>query len=672
MTGILLAVLIAVPATGALALPDRSIDTLQRLRQAAVLLGLCLSLGWIVSVAFGFFPAKALIEIAPLVELETGRAELSLSVVVSSVRMGLLVCGLLTLLPPALSSLSVAEVLPRPVFASDAQRGNDATAATVAGDELRLSLGVLSAGSVAMLSGDLVVLAAAWLLLDTLLIRFADLQVAAPRSADSDASNRTGQPARRAPLLNLLRLSSVTLLAAILLAATRYHTTSLPQFVEAAATDAHTDAAIIRNGILVWFALAVAGRAALFPASVWLRSLTDSPSRETLPVVVWATLLPAVGLWLSLTPLLPFGVESCLLIAALSGLSGVMLGAIAIALPAANTEGTPLLLLAMVASLALLSVSVSALSARTLMTDAALLALLTLLSGSAAVCLMTGPGRSRTGMIIAALFLSSGLGGPNALLDTLQALRRNVSMAAEPAGSGDLANASGPLIDSGMIAVLWCAVCATQFLIGAIVVRRLLADVPLSANDKRRRLLSSENRSSGAGGIGPDFVASTVFILASGACFGLAWIESFSVGLETLGAAGRISGGALRQLLSFNAATPAGLLGGVCVWLFQRAPVAIRARLQRAWATPERLAQNWFYSGDIAARLRLPLSWAAWTAEAVDRRILGGSREDSWRPGADRVGRSIEDLEANGTAYPGLAALLAIAGLLLALAGFGR
>ena len=641
MTAFFLAVLIAAPVAGALAVPARSATPLHRCLQGTVAFWLAASFGWLALVAIGGVPFIEQIGLATLIELEADGGAVALTVELSSVRVGLLLTGLLLFLPLVLQE------------SSDSGVGNSPKRAE---RPLRLQLGILFAGAVALLSDDLFVVAATWLVLDSLLIRFAENESAHHNGGESEVATDGGA------LLPALRLSSVALLAAVLLAVTRYHSTSLSEIIATALADTRIDAGLMRGGILVWFALAVAGRAALFPAGIWMKPLTESDCRDTLAVVAWAALLPAIGVWLSLSPLLGTAQESSLLLVVLGGLSCVTFGAIAIGARPTDDNWQPLPLLAVAGAFSLMNASALVLSESTDGAASPLTSTLILLSNAAAIGVLSLPEARRGASLLAAAFLLSGIGGPNLLLDQFHQLRQTLPVSN---AAIELAAETTSVISGSLLTGLWWAVCAAQFLIGVAVANRLLRG-QLSAS----AVSTSQMRSA--------LIAPAMLVLAVVSSFALLSSVVFLFESGPLGIVDSVRVWAaavptmFRQLVSFNAATPSGLLGAVCVWLFLQASSTVQNRLRASLASFQRLAQNWLYVGDTVAVSRIVIGWIALVVEVFDRRILGGRREDAWRQNADRAARGIEEIGEHGAGYSSLAALLAVTGLLLALAGFGR
>jgi hypothetical protein len=427
-------------------------------------------------------------------------------------------------------------------------------------------------------------------------------------------------------------------------------------------TDTRIDAGLMRGGILVWFALAVASRAALFPAGIWLRPLTESDNRDMLAVVAWAAIFPAIGLWLSLNALLGTAQESSLLLAVLGGLSCVTFGAIAVGARSTDGDWQPLPLLAAAGAFALMNASVPVLSESANGPANPLTSTLILLSNAVAICVLSLPQSRHGASLLAAAFLLSGIGGPNLLLDQLHSLRQTLSL---PGSASELAAGTTTVISGSLVTGLWWAVCVTQFLISVAVANRLLC---------RRSSESAEPASQTPSA----FAAPAMLVLALSGGFALLVSVAFVFEPDPPGILDAVRmwvtvvPTAFRQLVSFNAATPSGLLGAVCVWLFLQASGTVQDRLRASLASFQRLAQNWFYVGDTVAVVRILIGWVALAVEVFDRRVLGGRREDAWRQNAKLAARGIEEIDEHGAGYPSLAALLAVTGLLLALAGFGR
>jgi hypothetical protein len=661
VTALLLAVLIAAPAAGTLTVLDQSARLQHRILQMTVGVWLTATLGWLTLVTFdGVSPAIQIV-IARLVELEAGTGEVALSVALTPVRAGFLLSGLVLLLPMALRSVAEVQAVP-----PDGLPGRPS----------RLLPGVLSVGAVAILSDNLMLVLAAWLLLDSLLIRFVECQPVIPSASESEQSAHNA----RWVLTSVLRLSSIALMIAVLLAATRYHSASLSGFIEAAAQDERIDAGMVRGGILVWFALAVASRAALFPAGIWLRPLAESGKYVALPLFAWVAALPAIAVWSSLSPLLSLEPESCLLVSLLCGFSGVVIGTIALG-SRSQTQARLLLLLSITGAFTLMSVTVSALADASSGIVLPATSAIILLANSAAIAILSVPARHNRSGLLAAGVLLSGLAGPNFLLDALQSLRHT-----QPHVTDVLeATATSPhTTGSEFVTGLWCSVCLTQFLIGAMLALKLnrdwnskhtgLRDESVQSVQRCRAEDSAVEESSNVPGyavpmlIVLSVLSCVLFVSASDRAVGVGISRVTELSESTLPATPMT----LRSLMSFNAATLSGLLGAVCIWLFLRLPVDVRHRLSGSSASLKRLARTWFYVGVAVESLRLVAGWAMFAVELLDRRLLGGQRDDAWRASALRVGRTIEEIGAHGSGYPSLAALLAVVGVLLALAGFGR
>ncbi len=637
MTGTLLTSLIAFPALAALLVPGQATAMLYRIRQGTVAIWIVCGAGWLVAAGTGLVPARMSLEIVDLLEFHSTGASIAIAADLSPVTVGLLLSGLLLAVPCVLTSDVDCE-----------PPGSAAVTRSDCDEPIRMSLGVFLAGTVALLTSDLVVLAAVWLILDTLCVRF----IGASSSAFSPVVDRDRRPS---DFLTVLRLSSIALLAAVLLVVTRYGTTSVSEFVSAALNDERVDARVVRGGIVVWFALAVIGRAAMFPATVWLRSLTDARSRDVLPVVVWATVLPAVGLWLALSPLLVAAPENALLITALGTLSGVMVGMMALASFSEARSSAFLFLAVILGVVSLVSVSVPTIVGVPGSSESLTVATMSLVIGLAAIGVLADMPRHRTASIAAALILIGGVGGTAYILDELTALRLLMPGATE----SDLTTvAAGSPASIGVVTGLWWAVCVLQFLIGTVVARVLFDD-----DDSPEREAISNARDEP--GWFHRHVAPVTIGLGLAVWLGLGVIAANHNGTESM------ERSVWSSVLSFNAATPAGLLGCLSIWMFQNASEAARDRVRRGLATFERLARNWFYIDVIARQIAMPLQWLAALIEFLDRRVIGSRREDAWRQGASRIGNAIEDVDEHGAAYPGLAAVLALAGLLLALAGLG-
>lgn len=653
VTAFLLAVLIAAPAAGALAVPARSLALLQ----GTVAAWLAASFAWLILTASGNLPEVVQLNLATLVEMDADGGAIALSIELSSVRVGLLVSGLLLLLPTALRRNSEHDSGPPEkitAVAIDPETNADSRRRRVS-RSLRLQLGILPTGAIALLCDDLIVVVAAWLLLDSLLIRFAETTTSTHSAHGSDPAVTRPDRTDRRFLLTVLRLSSVALLVAVLLANTRYHSTSLTQVIAAALADTRIDASMVRSGTLVWFALAIASRAALFPIGIWMRPLVESNSRDVLPTAVWAAMLPAAGVLLSLSPLLPAAPESCLLLAVLAGLSGVTFGAIALTACPTNDEWQLLPILVIVAAISVMGVSVPALSESTTGSTTALIGTTIVLSNTVALGVLSLSGNRRTVRSLAAAFLLSGLGGPNYLLDQLHSVRQSLPATGQ---TNELTATTSTAMSSSVATGLWWALCVTQFLIGATVATYFLQGrFPVSAarkkdgpasNQLQNQTTTRDPQSTSA------YTAPLMLVLAIVGCLALASTTTFG------------------ELISFNAATPSGLLGAVSVWLFLQVPVATQDRVRAGSASFKRLTRNWFYADEAVASVRLVAGWVCWAVEVFDRKVLGGRSEDAWRQNPNLAARGIEGIDEHGPGYASLAALLAVTGLLLALTGFGR
>lgn len=636
MTGIPLTFLIALPAVAVLLMPGQATAAQHQWCRATVAVWLVCGISWIVAASLGLTSDRAVVDVADVVELDSSGAAIAMNVDLSPIRVGLLLSGLLLAVPILFKA--TADCLPT--------KSDSATRRSYPAP-LRLSAAILVAGAGALLTGDLVVLVALWLLLDTLVIQFAGVASPAPGTS-------VGRERQSSGFLIVLRLTSVALLAAVLLVVARYGTTSLSEFVSAALSDSRVDADVVRGGIVVWFALAVAGRAAMFPATIWLRSLTESTSRNVLPMIVWATVLPAVGLWLSLTPLLSAAGESSLLIATLGILSGVMVGTIALVSSPRETEPALLFVAVILGLVSLISASVSAIAGLRAPDESALVATMNSVIGLAAVGVLAGSPRHRITRTVAVLIPASGIGGTTYALGELVAIRQHVCIPVEQALEGVGSTAPAGL---GAVTGLWWAVCVLQFLLGAAIAHMLFHD-----DDRASETTSNLNAGEISGWLSRYVAPLTV---------GTALVTWFALGAIAArhGSADESAQPFWTNLLTLNAATPAGLLGCLSVWLFDRAPNESQQRLRHGLATFERLARNWFYVGDIAARLGMPLQWLAALIEFLDRHVIAGIREDAWSFAASRFGRAIEDVDEHGPAYSSLAAVLALGGLLLALAG---
>jgi len=685
VTALLLAALIAIPAAGVLAVPHRSIALLQRMLAVTVAVWLAAAFVWLWLFVSGVSPADARVEIATLIPLEVAESQIALIADLSSTRVGLLLTGLLLMLPIVLQPDAV---LPSAFGGQGRSFGIDETERR-SEIRLRLSLAILPSSALALLSDDLIVVVAAWLLLDALLIRFADVR-ATEWPAAAEGASRNAVPGGQGFLLTVLRVSSLALLAAVLLATTRYRTTSLAGFIETAIADERVEAGMVRGGILVWFAIAVAARAALFPIGIWLRPLAESPSRDALPIVAWAAILPAAGVWLSLSPLVISAPEGGLLISVLGGLSGVMFGMIGLstrlsAQRSSSSSSTALHLLVTGGAFALMSIAVPSLAMAANGSPLSSTGTVILLANGVAVSVLFLPGPRFGARLVAAAILLSGAGGPNYLLDQLQSVRRTLVTVD---GAEQLSAPAAASISPEVVTALWWSVCVTQFLIGCLVTCHLMrcrSCVSVADHDDTQNAASgAEPHAEPDDGLqseatsGSELAAPAMLVLGSLACVALsatALPEAVSVpsgSMQTEVSMPAVDQAVVGRLLSFNAATPSGLLGAVSVWLVSLMSVGLRNQLRDRAASLQRLASHWFYVGAAVEGLRLVIGWVAVVVEVCDRRVLGGQKEGTWRQNASRIARGVEEIDEHGPGYPSLAALLAVVGLLLALSGFGR
>lgn len=669
MTAILLVFLIIVSAVAGIALPDRPSVVMNRIRQRLVLAWITVTGVWMALVMFGMIPDTSTIAVGTLIHLSADGGKIALTAQLSVVSAGLLMCGLLLndcgssagTTHPAGESCSSTDHS-KPPHSATADRGS--------------ALTILAAGAVALLSDDLLIVSATWILLDTLLIQWCDRQLSRPDSsggASSPAAVRAGaEPGTstgRTAALTVLRLSGLALLAASLLTVSRYGTTSMQAVTGAVSGDTRIDADVVWQGIAVWFAIATSIRAAMFPLNVWAHPLTHLRPASALSVTAWSMLLPAVSVWLWLTPLLPAAPDSSLMLVTLGSLTIVVTGIICLADLRITRDMQGVLLLTSVTATALMYASSSAVTNAADDPRTVILPVLMLMSGAAALHILHLPHSSRFAHTAAGLFLIGGFAGISCLLDSFQTWRALQTDVLH--GARSLPKGESP-VSSDIVTAFWWAGCAAQLMTGAIVGKRLLRE---SAREQTR-----PEKVTAASGHQPAF---STHPAAAWSPLTIVFLGLFSlICISLVGSAATSAGPPVRdfpasltllsQLFPLNAGTVAGCLGATIVWLDSTTAISSRPIFRNVVNSFQQLSVSWFHAGRAVSAVSAAGNCAAAACLLTDR-WSGQLRRSSWRQaGIRRVARAIRGIGDEGHDYPALAALLVLAGLLLALTGMSR
>ena len=131
--------------------------------------------------------------------------------------------------------------------------------------------------------------------------------------------------------LKPLQISSLLLVAVLALAHSRYETTQLGDIYRAATSDSQVDAASVRTMLASLVALAIGLRAAMLPAVLWLRRTFESARPAELILIPLATLIPAAALLLRLGYVVRVDPQPVLLCAGIAAAASAVAAAFAVA-----------------------------------------------------------------------------------------------------------------------------------------------------------------------------------------------------------------------------------------------------------------------------------------------------------------------------------------------------
>jgi len=487
---------------------------------------------------------------------------------------------------------------------------------------------------IALCDLDLVVVVTAWLLLD----------MAATGLRDAGQSGHVSRIPLEPGVVGMLRVSSLLLLFATLVASSRYHAVRLDTLLSAIAADGQIDSVVVAGGLAVCLSGAVVCRLGLVPfLSVWKRFPGTAQDRSPMGILLIAV-LPALAVVARLTHWSGKSADACALVGALGALTLICVSVMA----GVERDRVHVWRLLCAGTACLAAVAISA--ATPLASDTGLRVVLLqwpVLTG----LLLTGEwrtgggsqkdsgglesgGRGRWLSLFCLAALLSGCLGVNAVLET-------VSQAALHA-SGQLALG---LPRDGLLLGIWWMTITGQLLTGFAVVKSLSLTAGESAPCHQKRRV---------------VVRTLAVAIAVAGAVGLP--SAVEIPLYPLLPASRW--GPHLHVLTFGPATLAVLIGGIFAWLLRQVPgIASRCQI----TSLNRLAREWFHIDAYIFRLVvLPARVVAWVVAAFDRFLLGGGREDAWIQVAARVSAVVEPLRQGGVYY-GLALLATTIGLLLAL-----
>lgn len=481
---------------------------------------------------------------------------------------------------------------------------------------------------VAILSSNLAIVLVVWMLLDTC----------------SSQLFRDGSAASRHRISwhqTLLLSSNLFLLFAVLLISLRYHTFSLPVFLEMAHADDRIDAMTLNAGIAVALGLAVSARCGLYPWIVWLKPLTMRATQQTLPVVSLVALLPGIAMAASTAGLASTTVswsdvasDSTALPAVLGSITAF--ASLVLALGLKRVESVPLLMAVSVCSQALIAAScfMSTLNSESNLeyVTVALCLVCSLLPAIALIGRIPSGDRLRTAVSVAAgVMIIAGFHGQNALLELIEVESQRSVM-----------QMTFGLPRERVFDAIWWTCAIAQVLAGVCLVRVWFS---VTTEDD----IQSVPRTTGR---------RTHLVLAV-VCFAaliMPWL---------------IIGGGTRPL-RMDAATPAGMLGVVVGRMLFRKNSQAATYIAGLAPSVVRQVREWLYL-ELTLRIVfvLPWVWAGRVIEFIDRHVFGGSREDGWQQWAVDVSGMIDSLRKESAVYSGLIVLLVLVGLLFALTQAG-
>lgn len=462
--------------------------------------------------------------------------------------------------------------------------------------------------SAAVLLTDLVALLVVWTILAIL------LDAGRKRTAEADSSSL------------VLHLSSVCLLAALLVGAARYHTTDLLQLMTAASVDDRIDARSVAAGLSVWLAAATAIRCGVFPAILWLRGCVADDAHCRFRHLILATLLPGLAIVLRLMEASNSLSDGGILLAGLGALTTVIAGMIAVA----QTQLLPTVALLAVASAA--STCVACVAGGPAVVEIMLPSILTQLPLLAVVLALDGQSKTAPRVVRygAVFVLCSGVAGPNAVVALL--------LVETQLGTISGSVAMGYPVQQ-FCAGVWTAMTIGQWLFGYALVKAVLKSEQTSPDSSATQNFPVLS------------LAVTVGVLAT-ACVLPAHAD--------LPARESI----LPSFAKLGLGTVALLIGAVSAWMTagrESVPIPGIGSLAR-------ISQNWFYLPRVwSIAVSLPVRMVSLLVTAVDTHLISSGREEAWKYSLGTPATGLEHLRRAGAVFYGLSVVLLVVGLLFVL-----
>lgn len=474
----------------------------------------------------------------------------------------------------------------------------------------------------ALLLSDLALLALVWLLLDRSLL--------ASREPGGTGGSRDVIRGPRQPVLP--RVSGLLLIAGLLLIFSRYQTTNLTLFISQALQDQRPDTPVVCAGILACLTAACAVRCGQFPFLSGIRSNIETASATEGTTVLCGALLPGLALLLSLQPLSTLIADNTLLTA--TGLL-TLLATSALACATCALPSVCLLLVSGSCGLIFMAAGSGV--------PTGISAASGLLTGTwpALLFLMKPEPRSQLPGALrwfAAVVIIVGLTGTGPVLQTLSVTSRPVEHAAQTADRETLL-ALELLATAG---VGLAAFALTRCLLqpdrsDRTTIALTQAESPAVAGSRSVRLIER--------------IPSAALLIGVPASVWFAGPGAMVPGPGTL----------------------AGLTGAITAWLMTlsrprreaaqcRSPVEPQLEPQ-----PPKLLINIVYLEDVQRALRLWSQGILWLADAVDRRIIGGTQEGAWSGALTRIADEVEAVHAERTWTAPVCGLLMLVSLIAAL-----
>ena len=454
-------------------------------------------------------------------------------------------------------------------------------------------------------SSDLVVILMSWLVTDAVI----DWQRARVNSESPSA-------------LPPLRLTSLLLLVAVVVMSARYHTTDVATLLEAMRADERIDAVAVRGGLAICMAAAIAFRCGQFPAVLWVKRLTAGSSQIGVSHLL-TIIVPAFVLAVRLSPLWPLAPEAGSLFATLGALTSVTMGLTACSTKRFN-ELPPIVCV--------------------------------MLCGQALICCGSPFPQAAVSAGVSLLIGLVGLSFLEGRLSRLSNYGQGVALMATLWGPASLAAAmpmSGtePSPDAGPeLTVVWAAMMLGQLLLCFAFVRACWAD--RDSDDSTESSIADRQWASRVG---------YLFVCATIACVLWATGNGRRIAANTTPATIPTPSSGIEILL-------AGLLGVVPALLLFERFVPLRQSLAQRFDSLLRVAREWWFAEELAQFLIVrPLRVVAIVIEFIDRRLLGGGRDDAWIEPGTRFAHLIDSVRVAEPKFYAIAIAWAVAGLIVAM-----